>query len=171
MPATRPKNGKGVGFFSLEMAKEQLASRVLAGESGIPADWVRRADLNQSTSWHSGDQCLPHRRVMPALGRLGELGRARSGIQPASFGVRMGGSGGSAFTLALTRDTRPDPRDPRPNSKMIGRDENFRYHNCARCDSGKRLCVRGDPRNCDWLHARTDQHGHHLIATGGFARK
>jgi len=29
------------------MAKEQLASRVLAGESGIPADWVRRADLNQ----------------------------------------------------------------------------------------------------------------------------
>jgi len=47
LPATRPKNGKGVGFFSLEMAKEQLASRVLAGESGIPADWVRRADLNQ----------------------------------------------------------------------------------------------------------------------------
>ena len=41
------ENGKSVGFFSLEMAQEQLASRVLAGESGIPADWVRRADLNQ----------------------------------------------------------------------------------------------------------------------------
>jgi replicative DNA helicase len=41
------KAGKSVGFFSLEMANEQLGSRVLAGESGIPADWVRRADLNQ----------------------------------------------------------------------------------------------------------------------------
>lgn len=41
------KFGKSVGFFSLEMANEQLGSRVLAGESGIPADWVRRADLNQ----------------------------------------------------------------------------------------------------------------------------
>jgi replicative DNA helicase len=40
------KNGKSVGFFSLEMAAAQLGGRVLAGASGIPADWIRRAALN-----------------------------------------------------------------------------------------------------------------------------
>jgi replicative DNA helicase len=41
------QNGETVGFFSLEMANEQLGARVLGGESRIPADWVRRGDLNQ----------------------------------------------------------------------------------------------------------------------------
>jgi replicative DNA helicase len=41
------QNGATVGFFSLEMANEQLGARVLGGESRIPADWVRRGDLNQ----------------------------------------------------------------------------------------------------------------------------
>jgi replicative DNA helicase len=41
------QNGETVGFFSLEMASEQLGARVLGGESRIPADWVRRGDLNQ----------------------------------------------------------------------------------------------------------------------------
>jgi replicative DNA helicase len=36
-----------VGFFSLEMAHEQLGARLLGGESRISADWVRRGDLNQ----------------------------------------------------------------------------------------------------------------------------
>ena len=41
------QKGETVGFFSLEMANEQLGARVLGGESQIPADWVRRGDLNQ----------------------------------------------------------------------------------------------------------------------------
>ena len=41
------KNGETVGFYSLEMAAEQLGGRVLSGESGIAADWIRRADLNR----------------------------------------------------------------------------------------------------------------------------
>ena len=41
------QNNETVGFFSLEMAHEQLGARVLGGESRIPADWVRRGDLNQ----------------------------------------------------------------------------------------------------------------------------
>ena len=41
------QNNETVGFFSLEMAHEQLGARVLGGEARIPADWVRRGDLNQ----------------------------------------------------------------------------------------------------------------------------
>jgi replicative DNA helicase len=41
------QKGETVGFFSLEMANEQLGARVLGGEIRIPADWVRRGDLEQ----------------------------------------------------------------------------------------------------------------------------
>jgi hypothetical protein len=39
---------------------------------------------------------------------------------------------------------------------MVGRDGVFRDHNCARCESGERACVRGDPRRCEFPHARND---------------
>lgn len=44
-----------------------------------------------------------------------------------------------------------DPRDPDPTREGI-----FVYHNCYRCQSGKRACVRGDPRRCEFPHARND---------------
>jgi hypothetical protein len=46
------------------------------------------------------------------------------------------------------RPQAPDPRDPRPDSEMVGRDAIFRDHNCSRCRDGERPCVRGNPRNC-----------------------
>jgi hypothetical protein len=49
-----------------------------------------------------------------------------------------------------------DPRDPRPDSEMVGRHPMFRDHNCSRCKSGDRACVRGDPGRCEWPHARND---------------
>lgn len=44
-----------------------------------------------------------------------------------------------------------DPRDPDPTREGI-----FRNHNCYRCQSGKLACVRGDPRHCEYPHARND---------------
>lgn len=44
-----------------------------------------------------------------------------------------------------------DPRDPDPSREGV-----FRDHNCYRCDSGKKPCVSGNPRNCDTLYARND---------------
>jgi hypothetical protein len=32
----------------------------------------------------------------------------------------------------------------------------FRDHRCYRCNSGERACVRGNPRNCEFPHARND---------------
>jgi hypothetical protein len=56
------------------------------------------------------------------------------------------------------RPQAPDPRDPRPDSEMVGRDAIFRDHNCSRCRDGERPCVRGNPRNCD-LAARKERLG------------
>jgi replicative DNA helicase len=40
-----PEEGAVVGFFSLEMSAEQLATRVLAEESGTSSDRIRRGDV------------------------------------------------------------------------------------------------------------------------------
>ncbi|MDR0942350.1 MAG: replicative DNA helicase [Holosporales bacterium] len=39
------EEGDGVVFFSLEMSAEQLATRILASESGIPSDSIRRGEI------------------------------------------------------------------------------------------------------------------------------
>jgi len=41
-------NGGVVGFFSLEMSSEQLATRVLAAESGVPSSDIRRGNIHES---------------------------------------------------------------------------------------------------------------------------
>lgn len=48
-PAPEPRkmaeDGAVVGFFSLEMSAEQLATRILAEESGVSSDRIRRGDV------------------------------------------------------------------------------------------------------------------------------
>ena len=43
----RVVDGAVVGFFSLEMSSEQLVTRVLAEESRVPSDLLRRGNINQ----------------------------------------------------------------------------------------------------------------------------
>jgi hypothetical protein len=45
----------------------------------------------------------------------------------------------------------PEPRDPDPSREGI-----FRDHNCYRCQSGEKPCVAGNPRQCEYPHARND---------------
>src|SRR5205823_5268747 len=51
-PAAAPESHKAaedgavVGFFSLEMSAEQLATRILAEESGVSSDRIRRGDVS-----------------------------------------------------------------------------------------------------------------------------
>jgi replicative DNA helicase len=40
-------NGGVVGFFSLEMSAEQLATRIIAEQSGIPSSTIRRGGINE----------------------------------------------------------------------------------------------------------------------------
>ncbi|MDR0624903.1 MAG: replicative DNA helicase [Holosporales bacterium] len=44
---TKPKEGAKVAFFSLEMSSEQLAMRILASESGISSDKIRRGCIKR----------------------------------------------------------------------------------------------------------------------------
>ena len=48
-------------------------------------------------------------------------------------------------------DQKPDPRDP-----DYSRDGIFVYHNCWKCKSGEKPCVVGNPRQCEYPHARND---------------
>ncbi len=42
-----PEDGGVVGFFSLEMSSEQLATRILAERSGVPSHFIRRGDFDE----------------------------------------------------------------------------------------------------------------------------
>ncbi len=42
---TKTVNGGIVGFFSLEMSAEQLATRIIAEQSGVPSYKIRRGDI------------------------------------------------------------------------------------------------------------------------------
>jgi replicative DNA helicase len=44
---TESANGGIVGFFSLEMSAEQLATRILAEQTGIPSSTIRRGGIDQ----------------------------------------------------------------------------------------------------------------------------
>jgi hypothetical protein len=46
---------------------------------------------------------------------------------------------------------RLDPRDPDYSRSGV-----FVDHNCYVCDSGKKPCVKSNPRDCDTLRARND---------------
>jgi replicative DNA helicase len=45
---TSTVNGGIVGFFSLEMSAEQLATRIIAEQTGIPANQIRRGGISES---------------------------------------------------------------------------------------------------------------------------
>lgn len=45
--AHKTVNGGIVGFFSLEMSAEQLATRVIAEQSGVPSYKIKRGDINE----------------------------------------------------------------------------------------------------------------------------
>lgn len=52
-----------------------------------------------------------------------------------------------------------DPRDPRSDAEMAGRDPIFRTHNCWKCKDGSDLsrCPTPErPGNCGYPHARND---------------
>lgn len=44
-----------------------------------------------------------------------------------------------------------DPRDPDYTKEGI-----FQYHRCWKCNDGEKPCVNGNPRQCDYPHARND---------------
>jgi len=52
---SKAADGGRVGFFSLEMSSEQLATRILAEQSGVPSHKIRRGDINATEYEHIRD--------------------------------------------------------------------------------------------------------------------
>lgn len=55
--------------------------------------------------------------------------------------------------IELARIEKPaiDPRDPDHSREGM-----FVLHNCWRCQNGAKPCVKSDPRQCEYPHARND---------------
>jgi replicative DNA helicase len=57
-------NGGIVGFFSLEMSSEQLATRILAEQSGVPSYKIRRGDITEQ-EFHLVSQAMLEMQSIP----------------------------------------------------------------------------------------------------------
>lgn len=49
-----------------------------------------------------------------------------------------------------------EERNARLATKRAAASGMFRDHSCWKCLDGKKSCVAGDPRRCDYPHARND---------------
>jgi len=57
-------NGGIVGFFSLEMSAEQLATRILADQSGVPSYKIRRGDITEQ-EFHLLSRAMHEMQTIP----------------------------------------------------------------------------------------------------------
>src|SRR5437016_4121356 len=55
-------NGGIVGFFSVEMSAEQLATRIIAEQSGIPSSTIRRGGINERDFEKIKDVAVEHQQ-------------------------------------------------------------------------------------------------------------
>jgi replicative DNA helicase len=89
------QDGAVVGFFSLEMSAEQLATRVVSEESGVPSDRIRRGDVSHDDfgRFVQASQKLASVPLFiddtPALNIAGLRTRARRLMRRQGLGVIM----------------------------------------------------------------------------------
>jgi replicative DNA helicase len=61
---TETLDGGTVGFFSLEMSSEQLATRIIAEQSGVPSYKIRRGDITEN-EFHQVSQAMIAMQSIP----------------------------------------------------------------------------------------------------------
>jgi replicative DNA helicase len=71
--AGEPGNGGVVGFFSLEMSAEQLATRVLADRSEVPSNNIRRGAFGEDEFHRIKDSALKFRSIPLHIDEAGGL--------------------------------------------------------------------------------------------------
>ncbi len=91
--STSTVNGGIVGFFSLEMSAEQLATRIIAEQTGIPSSQIRRGGISESDFEKIKDYSIE-------LAEYSALcGRDWRPVSCAACGSRDDGSSGSAVSI------------------------------------------------------------------------
>ena len=91
--STGTVNGGIVGFFSLEMSAEQLATRIIAEQTGIPSSQIRRGGISESDFEKIKDYSIE-------LAEHSALcGRDWRPVSCAACGSRDDGSSGNAVSI------------------------------------------------------------------------
>ena len=85
-------NGGIVGFFSLEMSAEQLATRIIAEQTGIPSNKIRRgaideADSKKSRTYRSSCRTCRSTSTRLAASQSGNWRRARAGSNGSAASI------------------------------------------------------------------------------------
>ena len=85
-------NGGIVGFFSLEMSAEQLATRIIAEQTGIPSNKIRRGAIDEATSRKSKTvsielQNLPFYSTRPAASRSANWRPGHAGSSASAVSI------------------------------------------------------------------------------------
>src|SRR5215211_4020472 len=75
--AVRTVNGGIVGFFSLEMSAEQLATRIIAEQSGVPSFKIRRGDIREDDFYKLTDVARDLQAMPLYIDQTGGLGIAQ----------------------------------------------------------------------------------------------
>ena len=74
---TRTTNGGIVGFFSLEMSSEQLATRILAEQSGVPSYKIRRGAITEGDFQRISDAATEMQRLPLYIDQTGGISVAQ----------------------------------------------------------------------------------------------
>jgi replicative DNA helicase len=108
------RNGGVVGFFSLEMSSEQLATRIISEQAEIPSSKIRRGDitrgrLRQAGRLHAGE---PQAAALHRRDRR-YLDRAARGARTAPQAPARPRRAGHRLRAADAGQQRPRPAEPR----------------------------------------------------------
>ena len=135
-------NGGIVGFFSLEMSAEQLATRIIAEQTGIPSNQIRRGGISEADfETHQGSLdriaepaalCRRDRRPVGGPAR-GARAPAQAPARARSLDHRLSATA-AGLDQALSPKTacRKSPRSP-PSSRRWPRNSTCRSWRCRNC--------------------------------------
>jgi len=74
---TKTVNGGVVGFFSLEMSAEQLATRIIAEQSGVPSYKIRRGDIREDEFYKVAEAAREMQQIPFYIDQTGGLSIAQ----------------------------------------------------------------------------------------------
>ena len=142
-------NGGIVGFFSLEMSAEQLATRIIAEQSGIPSSTIRRGGINERDFEKIKDVAIELQHLPFFIDETGGLTVAQLAARAAASSGRRAWTSWSSTTSscsqarrAARRKTgcRKSPRS-RPISRRWRKSSTYRSWRSRNCPARSRTAT------------------------------
>ena len=134
-------NGGIVGFFSLEMSAEQLATRIISEQTGIPSNKIRRGAIDEADFEKIKDVSIELQNLQFYVDKAGGLSIGQLAARARRLKRRAGSIFWSSTTFSsckapatapMKTACRKSPRS-RPGSRRWPRSSTFRCwrsHNC-----------------------------------------